>query len=103
MNHPEIIRSLEDRLKQFCDEVETETEYVLESGQCGEYDILARRKKDYFAIEVKRTDNSTNRHKAMKQLDRDFKYIKENYSPEKIILLYAYSSRNGYNIEMIRK
>lgn len=103
MEHKAIVQDLESRLNRFCEDVTTETEYVLNSGQCGEYDLIGHHNYDYFAIEVKRTDNSTNRHKAMKQLDRDFKYIKENYSPEKIILLYAYSSRNGYNIEMIRK
>jgi hypothetical protein len=104
--HDDIIVDTKSRLERICEEVYVCEEYVLNDGRCGEVDIYAKCVRpsgqiDYLVFEMKRTNNPQNKNKAHYQLRRDYSFIDENFSYDRIIEFFAFSAKNrrGYDIK----
>ena len=115
MKHNKIIDDLFEKLsecKSLEDILEKETEYdikIKHELKHGEVDLLYL-KTDYnkaYLFEVKTTDTYKSRQKALHQLYKDIKYIKQNYHFNgDVFLFYVHSKKhykNKYKIEFIEK
>ena len=86
------------------DLINTCWEYRLNNGEYGEADLILidHNGRYAYAIEVKTSDNHRTRKKVYKQLDKDERYIKENFYIDRIFKFYAYYKREKYEIKRIK-
>ena len=91
------------RDRSLCDVIDSEIEYVLETGVLGEIDVYCVRDGIGIAVEVKTHDAPTHRQKAEYQLRKDYLFLVEQYKITEYVGFYAYtaSSRRGYNVERV--
>jgi co-chaperonin GroES (HSP10) len=94
--HDRIIKSLETRLKSKRDIILPEYKYHLEGPH--EADIIViKPTRCAYAIEVKSTNSSKGRKKALSQLRYDKEFIEKEFGIERIFLFYVhgYKKRMG--------
>lgn len=102
MKHDEIIFDIYSKLrgdKKF----KQNYSFLCLNGEC---DLYTMYNKNLYIFEVKTTDNSRSRRKALEQLVRDYSYFFWKYGDKikKVYLFYVYSCRNisdRYKIELI--
>jgi hypothetical protein len=108
MKHDKIIDDIIDRLyPTHCkDNLESCKKYELNHRMKpleGECDFYLINNKYAYAVEVKTTDSKKHRKKAIEQLNKDIQYLRQYHDCERIFCFYAYSTKQGYNVELIKK
>ncbi|MCD4771127.1 hypothetical protein K8R30_01790 [archaeon] len=90
--HDQIITSLEARLKSERSIVLPEYKYYFEGPHEADIIVIKPRRCAY-AIEVKTTNSSKGRRKALSQLRYDKEFIEKEFGIKRIFLFYVYGDK----------
>lgn len=111
MTHDEIIEDIVNRLykRHVNDKIGCKEEYVLQykpklvEGEC---DLYLINHHYAYAVEVKITNTKKHKAKAIEQLDKDAKYLKQHYNCNRMFCFFAYTSNNhktkSYDVELVK-
>ena len=100
MQHDQIVKTLEDRLRDgHYDLILSCTEYKVH-GKHGECDLFGIRGPYAVIVEIKGRDKHKARRKAIYQLRKDIEWIQDQHPQvERFFTFYAYTDKQGIEVE----